>query len=129
MSKQSTAIEEFVGDDGLSHNDWKRALREGVLLGQECTECGHRSGAPKAACARCGNRELEAVELPTSGDVYTETTVMVPPEQFEGPHRVALIDLGSARIMAALEGDVEIGETVELVGVIEQDTEPGPLFG
>lgn len=129
MSQQSSVVKQFVGDDGLTHGIWKRALRDGILLGQACTECGHQTAAPKAACARCGGRDLEVVELPTSGKVFTETILSVPPKQFDGPHQVALIDLGPARVMAGIDGDVEIGDEVELVGALEEDDEPGPLFG
>lgn len=129
MSDRESAVDRFVDGPGLTHNAWKRALREEVLLGQSCPECGHRSAAPRAACVRCGERDLEAVELPTSGEVVTETTIAVPPEDFDGPHTVAIVDLGDAQLMAAVEGETEIGESVELVGVLERDEEPGVLFG
>ena len=67
----------------LTHRTWSEALRSGRLLGQACPDCGHVAGSPKAACAQCGSRSVETVELPTTGEVYTETTVMVPPEGVE----------------------------------------------
>ena len=47
---------ERSGDDGdgvLTCRKWAAALREGILLGQECSECGHVTAAPKVACAQC----------------------------------------------------------------------------
>jgi hypothetical protein len=133
--EQSGGIEEYLTDGGqLKYDGWKRALRDEVLLGQSCDACGHLTGAPKAACARCGNTSLTPQRLPTSGEVYTETTIAVAPEAFNGSYQVALVTLQdsggqSGRILAKIEEDVEIGDTVELIGVVESDDNPGPLFG
>lgn len=129
MSKQSNVVERYVEAERLDHRTWKRALGDGVLLGQECRECEQRTAVPKAVCSRCGASDLAPVELPTSGEVITETTIEVPPEEFEGPHQVAIIDLGRCRVMAGIDGAVEIGDDVELVGTLERDDEPGLLFG
>lgn len=115
----------------LRYEDWATAVTEGRLLGQECADCGHVAGAPKGACARCGSRDLETVELPTSGEVYTETTINVPPSQFEERgYQVALVQLGDARVTGHIDGaHAEIGERVELAGYIDADEgRPAPLF-
>ncbi|UHQ95187.1 Zn-ribbon domain-containing OB-fold protein [Haloterrigena alkaliphila] len=117
-------------DGELTYESWKRALREGALIGQECTDCGHATGAPKAACARCGSRDLEAVELPTTGTVYSETTITVPPRQFtDDTYQVAIIELDTARVMARIDGTAEIGDEVRLQGTLEADDAPAPVFG
>ncbi|WP_226482670.1 Zn-ribbon domain-containing OB-fold protein [Natrinema amylolyticum] len=118
-------------DGDLTYASWKRALRDGVLLGQECRDCGHATAAPKAACARCGSRELETVELPATGTVYSETTITVPPRRFsdEDPYQVAIVELDEARVMAHIDGSAEIGDEVRLRGTIEADDAPAPLFG
>lgn len=118
-------------DGELTYESWKRALREGVLLGQECADCGHATGAPKAACARCGSRDLEAVELPTTGTVYSETTITVPPRQFtdDDAYQVAIVELDTARVMARIDGTAEIGDEVRLQGTLEADDAPAPVFG
>ncbi|WP_255195896.1 Zn-ribbon domain-containing OB-fold protein [Halorarius litoreus] len=115
----------------LDYATWARAVREGRLLGQECQDCGHVAGAPKGACAQCGSRDIETVELPTTGEVYTETTVNVPPIQFEDRgYQVALVQLGDARVMARIEGDhVDIGEAATLAGYVDEDEDhPAPVF-
>lgn len=71
--------------DELTYSDWVTAIRDGTVLGQHCRDCGHATAAPKAACARCGTRDIETVELPTTGTVYTETRLEVVPEGFDGP--------------------------------------------
>ena len=115
----------------LTHRTWSDALRSGRLLGQACPDCGHVAGAPKAACARCGSRAVETVELPTTGEVYAETTVMVPPEGVEErSYQVAVVQVGDARVMGRIEGDeVAIGDELRLTGYVRgEEGDPGPLF-
>ncbi|SEH18084.1 hypothetical protein SAMN04487967_3610 [Natronorubrum sediminis] len=107
--------------DELTYSDWVTAIRDGTVLGQHCGDCGHATAAPKAACARCGNRDIETVELPTTGTVYTETRLEVVPEGFDGPYHIVLVDLDDARVMAHVPEPVEIGQTVELAGTIENE--------
>jgi uncharacterized OB-fold protein len=125
------SVETYLDDGELTHRAWSAALREDVLLGERCTDCGHVTAAPKAACARCGSRDTAVVELPTEGTVYAETTVFVAPAAFSDtePYGVALIDVGDARIMAHVDGDVVAGDAVAFRGTVEQDDTPGPLFG
>lgn len=117
--------------EDLTYADWEEAVADGRLLGQECGECGHVEGVPKGACAQCGARALETVELPTTGEVYSETTINVPPIQFDDdPYQVAIVQVGDARLLARLDDDgVEIGEEVELSGYIDADDgHPAPTF-
>ncbi|MFC6942056.1 Zn-ribbon domain-containing OB-fold protein [Salinirubellus sp. GCM10025818] len=121
------------GDDlpELTFRTWSDALRSGRLLGQACPDCGHVAGAPKAACARCGSRAIETVELPTTGEVYTETTVMVPPEGVEERgYQVAIVRVGEARVMGRIEGEeVAIGDELRLAGYVRgEEDDTGPLF-
>jgi uncharacterized OB-fold protein len=115
-------------DERLTHREWAEALEGGTLMGQECQECGHVTGAPKAACAQCGSRAIETTELDTEGEVYTVTTIGVPPAGFEGEYQVALIDLGAGRVLARIDGSVEIGEEVRFAEAIEADGHPAPVF-
>ncbi|WP_435193900.1 Zn-ribbon domain-containing OB-fold protein [Natronomonas sp. EA1] len=115
----------------LTYSEWAEAVRDGRLLGQECPDCGHVAGAPKGACAHCGSRDIETVELPSEGEIYSVTTIAVPPGQFEERgYQVALVQLGDARVMGRLDDqDVEIGDSVTLSGVIDvDDGHPAPVF-
>lgn len=130
---EAVDVEQYTADGRLKHAGWKRALEEGLLLGQVCTECGHGTAAPKAACPHCGSEALEIRQLPTRGEVYTETTVAVPPDAFEGPYQVAIVSLESedgeaARVMGMIDGEAAIGDAVELAGLVDADAEPGPRF-
>lgn len=123
-------VAEYVNDDTLTDSAIARALRDGVLLGQECTECGHGTGTAAAACSYCGSRDLSVVRLPEQGEVYTETRINVPPPAFEGPFTVALVQLtDGTRLTAHIEADVSVGDTVSFEGSIEEDIRPAPIFG
>lgn len=116
------------GDERLTYRRWADALREGTLLGQECSKCGHVTAAPKAACAQCGSREVSTTELDAEGEVYSVTTIGVPPERFEGEYQVALVDLGGGRVLARISGTVEIGDRVAFAEAMEADGHPAPVF-
>lgn len=129
MSEADIDAEPEELPEELTHATWAAALRDGRLLGQACTDCDHVAGAPKAACAHCGSRDLATVRLPTTGTVYTETTVMVPPEGFEqGGYQVGIVAVGDARVMARFETAVEIGDEVTLSGYLATDGDPVPTF-
>jgi uncharacterized OB-fold protein len=125
----ATPITTYLEDEALTVKAWSKALRDGVLLGQRCDHCNHATAAPKAACVRCGARDLSVLQLPTEGEVYSETTIAVPPAGFEGPYQVVVIELDEgARVLARVDHEVTIGEQVELVGSVEEGELPTPLF-
>jgi len=113
----------------MTHSDWANSLRNGELLGQECSDCGNVTGTPKSACPECGSREVSSVILPEEGTVYTETTVAVPPEGFDdGRYKVGIVQVGEARVLGRLGKGAEIGDEVEFVGVFEAKEDPSPVF-
>lgn len=110
--------------DRLTHGEWCEAVADGRLFGQACADCGAVQGTPKAACPHCGSRELETVQLPTDGVIYTETTINVPPSGVdERGYQVAVVEVGEARVMGRLvDQDVDIGDAVVLSGY-DEDSE------
>ncbi|MFC6991027.1 Zn-ribbon domain-containing OB-fold protein [Haladaptatus sp. GCM10025707] len=112
----------------LKYDSWSEALKQGTLLGQECADCGHQTAAPKAACVRCGSRDIETIELETTGEVYSETTIAVSPVGFEAGYKIAIVHLGEAKAVGRVSGDVEIGDTVTFSGAFEHDGQPTPQF-
>lgn len=121
--------EDAVEEHTMSYDRWKRALKDGRILGQVCQDCGAVTASYKIVCAHCGSRDIETTSLPTTGEVFTETTIYTPPSQFDGTYQVAIISLGEARVMAHIEGEVEIGDQVELQGTISLEDDVGPVFG
>lgn len=119
----------YLTDGRLDADGWTAALADDRLLGQACPDCEHVTAAPKAACARCGSRGLEPVELPEEGTVYSATRIEVAPEGFEAPYTVALVEVGDARVTARIDADVEIGDEVRFRGATDSSEGPAPKFG
>lgn len=123
MSEQRTETE------GLTYSDWANSLRNGNLVGQECSDCGNVTGAPKSACPECGSRDVSSVHLPENGTVYTETTVAVPPEGFDDDsYKIGIVQVGDGRVLGRLDNEAEIGDEVEFVDVLEATEDPSPVF-
>ncbi|GAA0671540.1 Zn-ribbon domain-containing OB-fold protein [Natronoarchaeum mannanilyticum] len=120
---------QYLSDGELGVDGWTAALEDDRLLGQACPDCEHVTAAPKAACARCGSRDLDPVELPEEGTVYSATRVEVAPEGFAAPYTVALVTVGDARVTARIDADVEIGDDVRFQGATESPEGLTPLFG
>lgn len=127
MSQQEL-LDQYLDDGELLYSGWAEAVRDGVLLGQECSECGHVTGSPKAACPYCGDRGIEVVRLPSEGEVYSETTIKVPPEGYDGEYQIVIVEVGGARVLGRMPGGVGIGDTVELADYTEVKSEPAPVF-
>mgnify|MGYP000695737969 CR=1 FL=1 len=124
-----TELTDYLTDGRLDADGWTAALADDRLLGQACPDCDHVTAAPKAACVRCGSRDLEPVELPEEGTVYSATRIEVAPEGFEAPYTVALVTVGDARVTARIDADVEIGDDVRFRGATESAEGPAPKFG
>lgn len=118
----------YAEGKGLNHESWARALRDGVLLGQECADCGHVLGTPKSVCPACSGRSLVTVHLPTSGKVFSETTIEVTPEGLDDRYQVAVVDLGPTRLLGRVADKVKIGDSVVFDGFVEYENLPGPRF-
>ena len=79
----------------LTFKLYDEALRENRLLGLKCPKCGAVTTPPRAACSRCGEIELERVELSGTGEVVSFTNIFVPPEgrEHDTPYTVTLVKL------------------------------------
>lgn len=119
----------------VGYEAWADALRAGRVLGVSCPDCGATYGTPISVCDDCSGRDLEPVDLPTEGTLYSVTQINVPPTGFEGSYHVGIVQLGAARITARVEegstdDPPEIEDPVVLSGVIETDKNglPAPVF-
>lgn len=115
----------------LTHADWQETLvSETRLLGQECAVCERRMATPKAACIRCGSRDVRTISLPSTGTVFSETTARVAPAGFDGGYQLIIVEFDSARILGRVEGepDLDIGDRVQLVDSFEMDGDAVPVF-
>ena len=123
------------GEDGhetnqLTHEVWAKSLEDGDPLGLECSACGYVSATPKAACVRCGSRNVTIVDLPTTGRVYSKSMIEVAPGDQGSGYQIALIDLGDARILGRITKDenVDIGDKVELHDTYEYEHDIVAVF-
>lgn len=112
----------------MSYPEWRQALEERTLLGLECQNCESRTATPKRACANCGSRDLETIELPTTGGLYSQTEINVPPDGFDGTYRVGIVALGDVKVMARIETGADIGDEVTFSGVLDEGDLPAPVF-
>jgi uncharacterized protein len=78
----------------LTFKEYCAALREGRLLGLKCG-CGDFLCPPRGVCPRCGNADLEVVQLSGRGKIASYTTLFVAAEgrEKELPYALALVAL------------------------------------
>lgn len=115
-------------EERLTYARWRQALADNRLLGQRCQNCDHETAAPKAACATCGSRNLNTIELPDDGTIYSVTTIYIPPEGFERPYNIGLVSVGNARVTARINGEAAIGDEVVFDDAIDTGTGTSPVF-
>ncbi len=76
----------------LTYNKYTEALKEGKFLGLKCNQCGAYTVPPKKVCMECSSEDMEVVELSGKGKLQTFTVLRVPPEGFEAPYIVAMVE-------------------------------------
>ncbi|MFB6284771.1 MAG: Zn-ribbon domain-containing OB-fold protein [Halobacteria archaeon] len=131
MSEATEKTDE--AENELGYEDWAEELRDGRLVGVECNDCGHLSGVPRAVCTDCGGRQLDEIELGTEGEVVSETSINVPPVDFDRGYQVVIAEVDGVRVTGRVEdGKVDIGEVVEFDDVHESSDHgkerPSPVF-
>ncbi len=101
----------------LTHVQYFEALKENVLKGLKCLECGTITVPPKAACDECGSTDQEVTQLTGDGTIRTFTVIRVPPEGFQAPYVVVLVQLREGPWLTGLLNGVEPdGASMELIG-------------
>jgi hypothetical protein len=106
-------------------------LKEGRLVGSQCTACGARAFPPRADCDACLSSAFALVEVSGRGTVHTYTTISAAPSGFEhlAPYRLGLVDLDDGGRALAWFGDtlanmdVAIGMRVQVVPRMAEDRE------
>lgn len=110
------------------YSDWRELLEEGVLLGTECESCGWTTATPKRRCIDCGSERLAGIELPSTGMVYSETTIDVTPAGFDDSYQIAIVDLDGTLLTARIDGAVAIDDHVRFSDIVTADGRPAPVF-
>ena len=103
------------------------AARQDRLIAPRCTHCGTFRLPPEAFCFACRRRDVEWVELPGTGTVYSRIIVRHPLHPGLGtvvPYVTAVIELDGtqgagarmlANIIECVPETVAIGDRVEIV--------------
>ena len=97
-------------------------MKDGVLLGSRCNECGtYFFGAPQF-CVRCTSNSLTQVELGKEGKLYTYTIVRQAPPGWQGqvPYILGTVALPegphvTSEIVDCPEEKLKIGMPLEVV--------------
>lgn len=108
-------------------------LSQGRLKTTQCKHCGKQTFPPKVMCPHCWADELDWVDMPIDGELYSWTRIHAAPAVFQSlaPYTVGIVEL-ERRIRLACplvvpEGvDVVVGSKVRMVVMAFED---GPLFG
>jgi uncharacterized OB-fold protein len=111
-------------------------LREGRFVLQRCASCGRFTGYPRVFCPHCYSDELEWVQSPGRGTIYTHSAVVAnPPSTFvdELPYVIVIVQLEEgvrflSQVIGAAPEDVTIDAAVELAITPGEDGDPMPMF-
>lgn len=99
-----------------------------ILVGGRCADCGHETFPRAPVCCQCMSENIAAQSMPRAGTLYAFSTVHVAVKKWKKPMRVGYVDLpNGARVFTHLEGELAIGDTVEVgMGTVGGD-ENGPI--
>jgi uncharacterized OB-fold protein len=101
----------------LTHVQYFEALKENILKGLKCLECGTITVPPKATCDQCGSTDQEITQLSGDGTIRTFTVVRVPPEGFQAPYIVVLVQLREGPWLTGLLNGLDPDHaTMEMIG-------------
>ncbi|MFC1466727.1 MAG: Zn-ribbon domain-containing OB-fold protein [Candidatus Brachytrichaceae bacterium NZ_4S206] len=114
---------------------WRTTGQRYRLTGEVCPNCGKRIFPPRDVCPVCAKEARTPFTFSGKGEVYSYSTIHVPPEGFEkfAPYTVALVRLAEGPLVTAQltdvdEDEVYIGMPVEMVTrVLREDGERGML--
>jgi uncharacterized protein len=127
----------------LSVNEYLEALKQGVLKGVKCKDCGFITAPPRSSCRNCYGQNFEIINLSGRGKITTFTTIFTPSEvrRGQGPYVVIVVELDEGPwIMGNLTGIDPTTASMDMIGkrvalsdapLIEQEElegDPAPVF-
>lgn len=123
---------ETVTESKLTFKQQREAMRDGRLVGLECTDCHARHFTPVVRCKN-GHDRLAVKPFATEGTVATYTIQVIAPEAFlnEVPFAWVVVDLdaGGPRVsgwvpFVSKPDDLRIGQRVRFTSSYK----PGMMF-
>jgi uncharacterized protein len=96
--------------------DFYCALDEGRILGIKCRDCGEYSFPPKTACAECGSRAIDTVELSGKGKLLYYSSGNLPPLRFAdfAPYAYGLVRLEEGPMWLTMIRGVDVGDAAQM---------------
>ena len=107
-------------------------LADARLRSTRCRVCEVFSFPPRNLCRACWSRDLDWVDLPVRGVLYSFTRVHVVPAAFaaDAPYAIGVVDLDDGpRLMCRLIGAVDASRLGQPVDMLVLQYDDGPLFG
>lgn len=94
-----------------------------LLNGFKCGECDYFTPYKSILCPKCSSSKIVPVESQGAGEIYTFTTIHVPPEGFEDkvPYTVVVVKLDEGILVSASWGGEtkpQIGQRVTFQGIM-----------
>ena len=95
------------------------SLEEGKLVTTKCKACGKIEFPPKLVCTSCYSSNMDWIDLPKEGKIYSFAEMHVVPTGFEPPITVAVVELENgvklfSYVTNATFEELEIGDEVEI---------------
>lgn len=92
--------------------DWRNRIDRYRFRGNLCKKCGKTYYIKRYICIKCGNTELEPLDLPRKGKIKTYSIVRQAPEIFSKyePYPIAIIELNNGKRVLAQITDTLIDE-------------------
>lgn len=90
----------------LTFKDYNKALKQNILLGLKCKDCGTVTCPPMMVCQECTGTNQEIIELSGKGQILTFTTSYLNSEGRENelPITIVMVELNEGPwIMGNLE--------------------------
>jgi uncharacterized OB-fold protein len=90
---------------------------EGIDVDQAfvCDGCGRRWYYTRSRCPGCGGRGISTYRL-GRGELLAVTDIAVTPPDVRSPNRVGLARFGDVQLIAQLQEDASVGDTVVFAG-------------
>ena len=85
-----------------------------MIEGSQC-ECGKKLASRRKNCPHC-NKPMKDAEFNDFGRILSHTTLYAPPEGFEGPIRLCIVELeGGVQLLCRFsEEDIAIEDQVKV---------------
>lgn len=102
----------YYGDK--STREFYSFLKNKEFRTKKCLDCGHIDFPPRDFCSKCFSQNTTWIDVPKKGRVYAITS-QKRALRFVEPDKIGYVEVqGVGFILTKIEGDVNIGDEVEL---------------